>query len=833
MPATMDTVYFYKFNNYYNRIIKRYDTIVEYGTPLGKQEECNFVHGDGINSSFTFNKSLHLEDTPDYVIVEDYQGNLSRWFVTNSFKLRDRQDRIDLRRDLIADYYSDIVKFSPCLIRKGYVPQTNPLVFNDEGVQYNKIKREEIPIKDETNCSYIVGFMANNAPAVATVTGTVKDDNYDYYYTDLTSFPFRTYVEGAGNNHTDEAKIARGNDIATWLQIALKNSGRQKTVNNPATWNAEMFFNKFNLTLPTGITPTYSTQYTSKIYYNTNTMANNVRLISQGSSAMLDTAKRDRELALSKYYQIMNDNFYYDSSSFINDCKTIFGINNSYYEYLKVYDGKRIKIGNVVYNCTVIKSSYTTVEKNNVNFPSVIWTDVINKINQYKPTSYQLETSVSSSDYLDYVSNSNQNYSEGDIRLFLQTQQCYLQFTEASSDVTTSIDSPSNRTHLSEQPFDMFVLINEDNISYKVGTTDYVSNHEVNINMAQAICQASGSSAYDIQIVPFNPIRGAIMADGTINWLNYNSYAIKDTNNNTVGHYVMCSSADLKFTLEKDELKFNPTDYKLDYNTRQYRLCSPNQETIFDFSPSVNGGIDTWEITANYRPYASYIKIQPTWKSWYGEALYNNLTDFRGLVYNSSLCVTQLTDAWSNYVSNNKNFQQLFDNQINTLTKQNEIQINALEETLGWRSYTGFPIGSIARVIGGSKDIDMQRELNNLAISKMETDFKYQMDNIKSMPHTIKKLTNINGDTRIFPYIEVYSCSSEEEESFTLKMKYTGYTIMTTGYIWNYLKSGEETFIQADLIRLDLSRSEESADNHMAVEIANELGKGVYLTKEE
>ena len=58
-PVTRDTVYFYKFNNYYNRIIKRYDTIAEYtanATLLGKQENCNFVHGDGVNSSFTWNR---------------------------------------------------------------------------------------------------------------------------------------------------------------------------------------------------------------------------------------------------------------------------------------------------------------------------------------------------------------------------------------------------------------------------------------------------------------------------------------------------------------------------------------------------------------------------------------------------------------------------------------------------------------------------------------------------------------------------------------------------------------------------------------------------------
>ena len=142
------------------------------------------------------------------------------------------------------------------------------------------------------------------------------------------------------------------------------------------------------------------------------------------------------------------------------------------------------------------------------------------------------------------------------------------------------------------------------------------------------------------------------------------------------------------------------------------------------------------------------------------------------------------------------------------------------------------PIGSILRVIGGNKDIEMTRELNNIAISKMETDFKYQMDNIKSMPHTIKKLTNINEDTRIFPFIEIYSATPTEEQSFDFKMKYTGYTIMTTGKIIDYCEPNVETFVQADLIRLDLSRSEETADNHIASEIALELSKGIYITKE-
>ena len=210
MPVTMDTVYFYKFNNYYNRIIKRYATIAEYtsnATLLGKQENCNFVHGDGVNSSFVWNKDASTTDTPDYVVVDDYKGNISRWFVTNSFKTRDRQDKLTLRRDLIADYWDDVIKHSPCLIRKGYVGETSPFLFNDEGVRYNKIKEEEILIKDRSNCSYIVGFISNNAGAVAEINGTASPTNYDYSYASLTDFPLKDYVEGAGNNHNSQKDL--------------------------------------------------------------------------------------------------------------------------------------------------------------------------------------------------------------------------------------------------------------------------------------------------------------------------------------------------------------------------------------------------------------------------------------------------------------------------------------------------------------------------------------------------------------------------------------------------------------------------------------------------
>ena len=825
---TRDTVYFYKFNNYYNRIIKRYDTIVEYGEYIDKQENANFVHGDGVNSSFVWNKPANVTDTPDYVIVDDYKGNISRWFVTNSFKTRDRQDRLELRRDLIADYFSDIVKRSPCLIRKGYVNKTSPLIFNDEGVAYNKMKVEERLIKDNSNCSYIIGFFAKDAfNSDTTVNGTVKEKNYAYYYTDLASFPYKNYVEGAGNSHTESAtKVAGNNNLNIYYAVKFSGKDTRDGLFNHYT-NFEMTVNYYGNAKPSWYTNSYATEerIDNYLYYedfdNVSDIDSNliIKYYGVGTIPMnywkAGKAYRTCCIETAQTFQ---------SRGLQNAALDLLGVEEATYNNIYEFVGKRVKLGNVIYDVSLGEEN----ERNqhpNANNAVTSW------MNSSKPFNTMVENMLESYYDCEYETGHNQ-FSNADIKVLAKTKDYYLVFSEASSDISTEVKASSNRTHLTEYPYDMFMLINEDNIPYKVGANNFVSNHEVNMNIAQAICEASGSAGYDIQIVPFNPIQDTILADNSINFLNYDSHEIKDANNKVVGHYVMCSSADLKLKLEKDELKFNPEDYKFDFNTKQYRLCSPNQETVFDFSPSMNDGINTWEITCNYRPYTSYIKIQPTWNWLYGNSEYNGLTDFRGLVYNSSLCVTQLNDAWATYVNNNKNYQQLFDNQINTLTKQQNIEMNYLEETLGLRSFTGMPIGSIMRTIGGMRDIDMQKELNNLALSKMETDFKYQMDNIKSMPHTIKKLTNINGDTRVFPYIEIYSCSSTEEESFNLKMQYTGYTIMTTGYIWNYLKLGSETFVQADLIRLDLSRSEESADNHVAVEIASELSKGIYITKE-
>jgi len=43
---------------------------------------------------------------------------------------------VTLRRDVVVDNYNDIIE-APMFIEKGYVQDSNPLIFNNENMGYN------------------------------------------------------------------------------------------------------------------------------------------------------------------------------------------------------------------------------------------------------------------------------------------------------------------------------------------------------------------------------------------------------------------------------------------------------------------------------------------------------------------------------------------------------------------------------------------------------------------------------------------------------------------------------------------------------------------------
>ena len=163
------------YNNYFNRIIKKKDTIADYKAADADYKEAsniNFNPGDGVNTSLVLglgqNGSLFDgDDEFDYLVAYEVVGNNnvinSRWFIIELDRQRAGQYELTLKRDVIADNYIDVVN-SPIFLEKGFINDVNdPLLYNSESMSLNQIKQLEIPLMDETKSGWVVGYIPSDA----------------------------------------------------------------------------------------------------------------------------------------------------------------------------------------------------------------------------------------------------------------------------------------------------------------------------------------------------------------------------------------------------------------------------------------------------------------------------------------------------------------------------------------------------------------------------------------------------------------------------------------------------------------------------------------------
>ena len=103
--------------------------------------------------------------------------------------------------------------------------------------------------------------------------------------------------------------------------------------------------------------------------------------------------------------------------------------------------------------------------------------------------------------------------------------------------------------------------------------------------------------------------------------------------------------------------------------------------------------------------------------------------------------------------------------------------------------------------------------------------YGYNLQNIQAVPTSLTKTSALTYNTRVWPFIEYYTCTEAERKALKDKIKYNGMTIMKVGQLSDYTL-GEDNFYKGQLIRLP---EYVKIDGHMAFEIYNELNKGVYL----
>ena len=825
--------------NYFNRIIKKYDTLDEYQA-LGSYyiTTLNFDPGNNLTTTLIIGSTSVNALTFDcnYLLIYNSDNEiLQRWWVMDQKRTRAGQYTLSLKRDVIADFY-DIVTEAPCFIEKATIRDFNdPLIFNKEDMQFNQIKKSETFIKDQSKMAWIVGYIDR------TYAGDTWDSTYDVIQDYSTST-----LPVINSQALSQQTYRTGKNIRLnlyWRHYTSVGYGNKSNISKSyIQFENDSFSNVFGSLKPfvKSTNPLEKNVYegNDESLIGTNWDNSYIKLVA-------DQINTDKASVRAGFYLL--DTTYGNNYCSIENYQTILNANGKI--YLDSDTNKYYKI--IVTETTPIRKSQSISSTSNFGYAIAAAIQ--------KPVDAQrcsLTTAYSSAS----------GYTE------LSWDECSVnvQFQEFKPE-TTKIKISASRNHLNDAPYDMFAIpytteydggiITEDNfIPYvmeqyvNVSTWQgWVINKETAAHVAQSIIAHLGggggsSYIYDVQILPYCPIKSATKVveiyDSGTEYQNYQPVVYLPnltedidyniiTNSSGNKHYgVILWATQSSFTFNK-QFNITPTNPKIDFETKMYRLVSPNYSGMFEFSPAMNGGVSSFNVDATYKPYQPYIHINPDFNFMYGK----DFNDNRGLICGGDFSLSMVDDKWANFEINNKNYQLIFDREVQNMEfnrKQARVG-EAFDLVTGTAAgaaqgamvggAVGAVVGGVASAAGGAIDIGMSEARYKESLSLKKDLFGYNLGNIRALPASLTKATSLNENFKFWPFLEEYECSDIEKEALELKLKYDGMTVMKIGKMSDYIAESEKTFIKGQIIRLE--NLPEASD--VAYEIYNEIKKGVYI----
>ena len=781
------------YNNYYNRTYKRNDTYQEYinasaSNILGIEKSYNFNIKDGVNLDHIFNVDSNV-DEPNYCLLLNETDNsiASRWFVLEWEKVRGNQYHAILRRDLLADNYEAITT-ATCFIEKGYVGPEDSAIFNKENITVNQIKTSETLLKDDSKTAWIVGYIAQDHPALSDKQFTL-DPEVDMTITgNFSDWEYASWCDGNPHTTIDESNVE---NIVRYVLRANQIREFQFNANTNKSFNSVA--NDSWLVSSTG---SKTAQQVLDDYTNSNWIGN-------------------------IYWTTVLDKIYLDNSSYANS--TVMSTLNSLI-------GKRVQFSDGVYEFNIVTSSDVTGWKywDNGNLYNYLYSTVLTDL-QELGGSISVVTRYPVAYYLNLTN-------------FIITAR---KLQNIQGTYTYSISQSVRK--LDDAPYKMFCMpyyTGQYTYRFSVDGSSYIDvDKDVQMAWAISIAKELGKSLYDLQILPYCPISNWEMATNRAIWSKGKSVDI--------GYVVLKGASDLNYgycsfcdiSSKEQFLKYpvEVLDYKIENQCDMYRLCSPNYASVFEFNAARNGGIEGYNVRYTYKPYQPFINVAPKFGKLYGK----DFKDNRGLILSGDFSLPIVTEAWINYQLQNKNYQLAFDRQIENMEVNYGWQraqgiANAVVGTIQGGTtgamaggMVGGPAGAAAGVLlgtgaaiaGGALDLTMQQSLHNEALDFAKDNFGFQLGNIKALPNTLNKVSSIVANSKLFPFVEYYTCTKEERQAFHDKLTYNGMTIGRIGKIEKFLNPGDiQTYVKGQLIRL-----EGKHDTHEINEIANEFMKGWYI----
>lgn len=376
-----------------------------------------------------------------------------------------------------------------------------------------------------------------------------------------------------------------------------------------------------------------------------------------------------------------------------------------------------------------------------------------------------------------------------------------------------------------------FSFTNAEQELFAQSWTDYNNSGttiELIVNKGITIASDDNVNIYDV-LYQFNgmTIQPAMFDYG-------DSVGINDITNgqdNVVGKVFWCRTSTFTFNIDKfgDEYISDVckvTNPKIQNETEMWRLVSPNYNGQFEFSVAKNGGVTFFNVDCNYKPFNPYIHINPDWGLLYGTIDFN---DSRGLVVGGDFSLPQVSNAWANFETSSKYYQNVFDREIKSMEVNNNVSritdiTGGIAGTVSG-SFLGGAAGGILTGVAGVADVIANEYLRTEAMDYKRDMFGYQLGNIKAMPNSLTRTSAFTYNNKIFPILEYYSCTDEEVEALENKLLYNGMTVMRIGKIKDFIIPYSSTYIKGRLIRLDGT----GEDFHYVKELTDEIYKGGYF----
>ena len=817
------------YNNYYNRILKKLDSVTDYRTAtypyLIDLENINFNPADGVTTDLIVGKGTGSflsweQQGPNYCVVYEKTtvNNVttetikSRWFIMDEDRTRNGQYKISLRRDVLADNIENI-KTKPIYVEKGYISDIdNPLLCNNEGLTVNQIKKDEILLKDKSQCPWLVMYLkkrvlgSSSPGSSGVVTINIPGEEsvvYEELTTPITGWRFYDYADDASNNHTHTQNYDTADNIDITFRVCFNQKIGQ--------------CQQYKIT---------SKSKTSSCGMNTWT-ANYPNLSKDAWWGDNAAAKAALDAQYKSHMSTLKTNY-----------NTLLGYKS--FAPINAYNGQIIKdSAGKYYEVTVTPGAVQTIG----------W--------------YQLSASsdlrTSMTNYWNTAASQTASPNNNCFWATVQYQRITITLTE-KTDLETSVNFASyDGPGTTDSPLFDAICMPYGTLTEFIGTevsTEFTTSKERSLAIMNSLAtQLSSDYVLDLQVLPYCPVRGVIndyydeegkiaVVDEVLDYYTLFCYSMLG-NTDAI---LVCPSSNLEFDIEKEitisDSTSVPDTYKVKYvnDCTMLRVCSPNYNGLFEMNLAKNGmSIDRFNVDMTLKPFNPYIHVNPNFKGLYGQ----DFNDIRGLVCNGDFSLGIINDAWVQYEIQNKNYQAIFDRQIQNLDRNNainktEAMWQAGAGTLqgattgatagfmaggGYGAAAGAVVGGLTAGAGGIMDImnleARQKEARSYAIDN----YNLQLGNVRALPVSITKTSALTANNKLFPFVEVYKCTDEEKEAYYNKLRYDGMTIGKIDVLENYIQEGESNYFKGQLIRCDGDR----VDNHILEEISRELMKGVYL----